>query len=300
MRTALCTALTLSLVGGLVFLSSNETWLTMQSASAAGGALRQSPSNPHFFTDGSGHVIFLAGSQTWDDMQDTDQSSNPAAFDFNAYVNFLVSHGNNATILWHKDLPQYCNWGAGGTWNMGPFPWPRSGAGTATDGKPKFDLSQFDSNFFNRLRARAVQLQQNNIYAIVQLFDGYGLANNRCSTDGFPLSGANNVNGVDDGGGTGSMTMSASNAVTNIQDAYVRHAVDSLNDLPNVLWEVSEEAPNNTSWWQNHMINLLHSYEGGKSLQHVVGLSTLAGNSDSSTYGMPADWVAPFAHVAPT
>src|SRR5205823_4438818 len=163
--------------------------------------------NAHYFTDGSGKAILLSGSQTWNDFQDTSTSTPPTAFDFTAYVNFLNSHGHNVTILWHKDLPTYCNWGAGGTWQMAPFPWPRTGSGTATDGKPKFNLSQFNQAYFDRLRARAVQLQQNNIYAIVQLFDGLGLSVNRCAQDGFPLSGANNVNGVDDGGGTNSITM---------------------------------------------------------------------------------------------
>jgi collagenase-like protein with putative collagen-binding domain len=263
------------------------------------GPLSRSGSS-RFFMDPSGRAVYLAGSQTWDDFQDTDQSNNPQPFDFNAYVSFLVGHGQNATILWHKDLPRYCNWGAGGTWNMGPFPWPRTGPANASDGKPKFNLSQFDQSYFDRLRSRAVQLQQNNIYAIVQLFDGLGLIANRCNNDGYPLSGPNNVNGIDDGGGTNSMTMSRANSITDVQDAYVRKVVDTLNDLPNVLWQVSEEAPANSTWWQNHMIDLLHSYEAGKPLQHVVGDAILTGGSDDALFSSSADWVAPSARVAPT
>jgi hypothetical protein len=33
----------------------------------------------------------------------------------------------------------------------------------------------------------------------------------RFSGDGYPLTGANNVHGIDDGGGTGSVTMSETN-----------------------------------------------------------------------------------------
>ena len=288
-------ALTLCVLGSLVLPGA----VASAAAPAIAGPLTRSGSS-RFFTDPSGRAIYLAGSQTWDDFQDTDQSNNPQPFDFNAYVNFLVGHGQNATILWHKDLPRYCNWGAGGTWNMGPFPWPRTGPGNATDGKPKFDLSQFDQSYFDRLRSRATMLNQNGIYAVVQLFDGLGLLANRCSNDGFPLSGPNNVNGIDDGGGTGSMTMGGPNAITNVQDAYVRHAVDTLNDLPNVLWQVSEEAPSNSMWWQNHMISLLHSYEAGKPSQHVVGDAILTGGSDDALFGSGADWIAPSARVAPT
>ena len=172
-------------------------------ATAITQPLRVLASNTHYFTDGSGQAILLSGSHTWNDFQDTSQSSSPAPFDFAAYVSFLHAHGHNMTILWKKDLPTYCNWGAGGTWHMSPFPWPRSGPGAASDGLPPFDLSQFNQAYFDRLRARVLTLLQHNIYATVELFDGLGLLNNRCANDGYPFSAGNNVNGVDDGGGTG-------------------------------------------------------------------------------------------------
>ncbi len=107
---------------------------------AAMGPLQVLSTNPHYFTDGSGKAILLAGSHTWSDFQDTNQSATPAAMDFTAYVAFLKAHAQNVTILWRKDLPTYCNWGPGGTWRMVPFPWLRTGPGNATDGLPKFDL----------------------------------------------------------------------------------------------------------------------------------------------------------------
>ena len=45
--------------------------------------------------------------------------------------------------------------------------------------------------------------------------------------------------------GLASVTMTAPNAITDIQDAYVKKTIDTLNDMPNVLWIVSEEAPQN-------------------------------------------------------
>ena len=269
----------------------------------ATGPLRPLAGNAHYFTDGSGKAILLSGSQTWNDFQDTSTSTPPTAVDFTAYVNFLNSHGHNVTILWKKDLPTYCNWGAGGTWHMAPFPWKRTGGNSGTqvasDGLPAFDLMQLDQTYFDRLRARVIQLQRNGIYAIVELFDGLGLANNRCSNDGYPFTAGNNVNGVDDGGGTNSMTMSSPNAVTNIQDAYVQKVIDTVNDQPNVLWEVSEEAPSSSGWWQGHMINLIHTYETGKPLQHPVGLPWY-NNGDTVLYNANADWVAPSARISPT
>src|ERR1700690_1888446 len=99
-------------------------------------------SNPSYFKTPAGKAIVLAGSQTWNTFQDMSEPTTPAAFDFNAYVAFLVAHGHNATILWRKDLPTYCNWGADGggtTWHITLWPWPRTGSGTASEG-----LSQID------------------------------------------------------------------------------------------------------------------------------------------------------------
>ncbi len=131
------------------------------------------------------------------------------------------------------------------------------------------------------------------------MFDGLGLLNNRCANDGYPFTRTNNINGVDDGGGTNSMTMGNANAITSYQDAYVRKVIDTVNDLDNVLYEISEEAPSNSTWWQNHLITLIHTYEVGKPLQHPVGYAALTGGADATLYGSAADWVAPWARISP-
>jgi len=293
-------------VGGV---ASNGVTFTVTSTNTSMGPLKQSGTNAHYFVKPSGAAVLLSGSQTWNNFQDGATGGAPVVMNFTAYVNFLKAHGHNATILWKKDLPTFCNWsadGGGTTWNISPFPWQRTGGsgGTrvASDGLPAFDLTQFDQTYFDRLRARVIQLQQNGIYAIVQLFDGLGLTNNRCSNDGYPFTGGNNVNGVDDGGGTNSMTMTSANTITGYQDAFVQKVIDTLNDQPNVLWEPSEEAPDNSTWWQGHMIGLIRSYEGGKPLQHPIGYASLnvSGTSDSNLYNSNADWVAPMARVSPT
>ncbi len=241
--------------------------------------------------------MVLAGSHTWDDSQDLATSASPAPFDFNAYVQFLVGHGHNATILWKKDLPQFCGWGAGGTWTIaGPWPWLRTGPGNASDGLPKFDLSQFDPSYFTRIRSRVIQLQQNGIYAIVQLFDGLQLAGNRCGTDGYPFTLGNNLQGVDDGGGAGSITMTAPNTITSYQIAFVQKMVDTLNDLDNVIWEMSEESPTGSfDWWQNYMMGQLATYEATKPYQHPVGLGAVQYPGDDPLLAQQSNaaWIAP-------
>ena len=43
-------------------------------------------------------------------------------------------------------------------------------------------------------------------------------------------------------------------------------AIDTLNDLPNVLWIVSEEAPKNSTWWNSHQISHIRAYESTKTV----------------------------------
>jgi len=181
----------------------------------------------------------------------------------------------------------------------------------ATDSNPKFDLTQLNQAYFDRLRARVQQLQQNGIYAIVQLFDVNQLTYVRCSTDGYPFSGPNNINGVSDGytSGTNNFTsyaMTTNNAISNFQDAYAKKVVDTVNDLPNVLYEVSEEQVSEAMvWWAPHMMGLVQAYEGGgtfegttytaKPFQHPVGIGAMnfGDKNDPGLYTSIATWIAP-------
>lgn len=260
--------------------------------------------SPRYFQDKNGHAVALFGSHTWNDLQDWGSGSTPEAFDFDAYASFLVSHGQNFTLLWRTELTKFCALPTLASnppdLVVSPQPWARTGPGNADDGAPKFDLTQFDQAFFDRVRSRVSRLNDAGVWAGVYLFSGEWLNVFRCGGDGYPLSGANNVNSIDDGGGNGSMTMTSANAITDIQDAMVDKMIDTLNDLPNVLWIISEEANPSTTWWHDHMIAHVHAYEKTKASQHPVGLATYIGAPDSLVYDSDADWVAPSARLSPS
>jgi hypothetical protein len=265
--------------------------------------------NPHYFKDANGAVLILTGSQTWNTLQDWGSDGSPQALNFNAFIHFLTAHGQNFTLLWRVEMPKFCSLPATASsppdLTVSPQPWMRTGPGKATDGGLKFDLTKFDQSYFDRLRTRTQALNNAGIYAGVYLFTGEFLNLFRCSSDGYPFTGANNINGIDDGytggpKGIATMTMTAPNAITRFQDAYVEKVIDTLNDLPNVLWIVSEEAPNNTEWWNNHLISHTRTYESGKQYQHPIGYAALIRSPDETVYNSDADWVAPAARVSPT
>jgi hypothetical protein len=184
----------------------------------------------------------------------------------------------------------------------------RTGPGKATDGGLKFDLRKFNPEYFDRLRARVKALHAAGIYVGVYLFTGEFQLRFRFREDGYPFSGLNNVNDVDDGyrggapeTGLASVTMTAPNTTTDFQDAYVKKVLDTLNDLHNVIWIVSEEAPTKSTWWNSHLISFVRSYEKGKPYQHPIGYATLGEKPmDSMLYNSDAYWVAPWAKVSPT
>jgi hypothetical protein len=75
----------------------------------------------------------------------------------------LSATGNHNFIrLWTWDSVTWdtrANGGLGKDFvhHVAPHPWRRVGSGKALDGKPKFDLKQFDSTYFDRLRLRVSQ-----------------------------------------------------------------------------------------------------------------------------------------------
>jgi hypothetical protein len=262
--------------------------------------------NPNYFKDASGEVLILTGSHTWNTLQDWGSHGSPRTLNFDAFVSFLVAHGHNFTLLWAVELPRVC--GLPSTAHLAPdltvspHPWQRTGPGTATDGGLKFDLTKFDQSYFDRLRARTETLRNAGIYVGVYLFTGEFLRLFRCSSDGYPFTGTNNINAVDDGydggaQGIGAIAMNAPSAITAFQDAYVEKVIDTLNDLPNVLWVVSEESPETSMWWNSHQISHIRAYESTKPHQHPIGYG--ASGPDSTLYNSDADWVKPQIRISP-
>jgi hypothetical protein len=265
--------------------------------------------NFRYFKDSSGAPVLLTGSQSWNTLQDWGTDGSAATLDFDAFVSFLKAHGHNFTLLWRVEQAKFChlpvNESATPEFTVSPQPWMRAGPGKATDGGLKFDLSKFDQVYFDRLRSRTEALNKAGIYAGIYLFTGEFLNLFRCATDGYPFTGANNINGIDDGyndgpQGNGSIEMTAPNAITKFQDAYVDKVIDTLNDLPNVLWIVSEEAPPSSLWWNDHLVAHVKSYEAAKPFQHPVGYAAPIRAADSVIYNSDADWVAPGATISPT
>ena len=113
-----------------------------------------------------------------------------------------------------------------------------------------------------------------------------------------PFHRANNVNGVNgdqngDEEGIETHTLQVAE-ITALQEAYVRKVVTTLNDLDNVLYEITNESPDGSVDWQYHMINFIKQCEAEQPKQHPVGMTTCnPACENAELFASPADWISP-------
>jgi hypothetical protein len=305
MRTILFSLPMLSVLTGFAVLAAFAL------AAAARGPLQVLPSNPRYFTDGSGKAVFLTGAHTWNNLQEIARlpdRPNPTV-DFDEYLRFLEERRLNCFRLWTWESPSELNARGEIRYRYSPMPLLRTAPGLALDGEPKFDLTKFNPEYFARVRARVLAARDRGMYVIVMLFQGFSIIEKGHDDPwrGHPFNAANNANGVDgDPGRTGKGLAThtlAVPAVTAVQEAYVRRVIDTVNDLDNVLYEITNEddgGPENTEW-QYHMIRFIKQYEARKPRQHPVGMTvqwpvgkdTPPGGANQVLFESPADWISP-------
>jgi hypothetical protein len=296
---------------------------------AAAGPLVVSRANPRYFeapADGGGaRVVYLTGAHVNNNFHDgmgpgAECPDEPDRFDFDAYLTWLTDHGHNFIRLWRWE--QFKSQVGGGAVHacMSPQPWARTGPGEASDGKPKFDLTTFDDEHFDRLRERVEAAGERGIYVGVMLFEGFGLhlTPPPDNVEGHPFHAKNNVNGIGIGSIRDYMVLPLDAEVQALQEAYVRKVVDTVQDLPNVLYEVANEAsgedadeikmPDGSSFpavsgdttaWQYWVVETVKRYEDEKGYaKHPVGMTMQFPVPDQTKvndplYASPADWISP-------
>ena len=253
------------------------------------GPLRHEPGDL-YFTDVEGKQVYLAGIHTWPASQDRGP-----AFDWPGFLALQERIGGNLIRMWGIDGED--DHSVRGPTN--PLPYARTADG-------RFDLTRFDQAFFDRIRGRAIEAGARGIYVSQMLFNGWSLqfGEPRNPFDASPWKAGNNVNGINgDPRGTGKgadVQTLKDTAITAIQEAYARRVVDALDDLPNVLFEISNETANtDEAWaWQNHMLGVVKRHDALRGFRHPVGMTAAAwmddrAGIDARLARSAADWTSP-------
>ena len=270
------------------------------------GLLRVNLENRRYFTNGNGKAVLLVGSDYWNLWQDGGRTNPPPPFDYDTFIQFALDHGYN--YLKSQTWEQARHITDGQYWYTQPTIWARTGPGNALDGDLKFDLNTLNPDYFNRVRARVAQAEQNGLYVIVDFFHGFSVADKGNISDAWtahPMNVANNINGIngDPTGKSNGLDVHTLNnpAITAYQKAYVEHMIDNLDNLDNVIWEVALEPDgtytrdgHSTHEWVQYMIDYIHTYEATKPKQHPVLYSVeMPGGDNSILMASTAEAISP-------
>ena len=254
--------------------------------------LLKNQTNPRYFSDGT-KAVYLTGQHIPTNFNDW---AGCPIIDFAAFTDNMVAKNHNFLRLWALDAPfVYHLDGTGGA--VTPTPFLRTGPGFAADGLPKFDLSQLNQDYFDRLQARVKEAGDKGIYVSVMLTAGIFVEN----ANNFSYSMYNPANNIHSA--LASLTNLAQYTLTNsawvaYMDAYVDKVVDTLQKSNNILYEVSNEAQLNTSEWQDHVMQRIRLREfRHKSKRHFVGKTAYGFNASDSAINTDllagsADWVS--------
>jgi len=299
------------------------TYASLVHAAPAKGPLQVHPENPRYFMvkgDPTKKAVYLTGSHTHFVFQD-ENLTNLRKLDYNrdcnlspsdpnylpwndCYLDFLEYYGHNFTRGWVWEQASYAPWTKEHV-RYSPTIYQRTGPGTARDGKPKFDLTKFNQAYFDRLRERIIAAGKRGIYVSVMLFEGWSIERKAKPGKehergnpwlGHPLNRDNNINGIDgdpdkndEGKETHRLLVLE---VTRVQEAYIKKVIDELNDLDNILWEISNESHKDSAKWHYHIINFIKKYEKTKPKQHLVGMTGFC-VTNQELFDSPADWISP-------
>lgn len=277
-------------------------------AGQASGPLTVHRENPRYFADATGKAVFLTGSHTWANIQERGIEGSTPDFDYGQYLDFLVAHHHNFTRLWAWQHAQWMAFAPADTpIRYKPLPYLRTGPGLARDGKPKFDLHQWDETYFRRLRERVRAAGERGIYVCVMLFNGWEIDNRNKQQQqngnawlGHPLHRDNNISGIDgnpsgNDSGREIYTLEVPE-VTRLQEAFVRKMIETVNDCDNVIYEICNEAHERSGPWQQHMIDVVRAYEAKLPRQHLVGMTGWP-IKRPELMASSADWIAPPVHA---
>jgi hypothetical protein len=292
------------------------------------GRLVRSGTNSRYFTTAEApeKAVYLTGSHVNNNLHDglgpgRDCPEESERFDFAAYLDLLTERGHNFIRLWRwEQFRGHLMAPADVHFCMTPQPWPRTGPGSAKDGKPKFDLSAFDQAYFDRLRERVLAAGALGIYASIMLFEGFSLHLTATpdNVEGHPFHTANNVNDIGITSILDYQVLPLDSRIEALQLAYVRKVIDTVHDLPNVLYEVANESSGQTAdsvefpdgpsvdtpigdstEWQYWVINTVKDYEKEMGYDpNPIGMTYLfpvtdLSKSNEPLWNSPADWISP-------
>lgn len=201
------------------------------------------------------------------------------AFDFGRYLDDAAERGQTLTRLFllFRELQSARNPHSSLKVESPDYiaPWPRTGPGLALDGEPRFDLEQWNDEFFARLDRFLTLASERDIVVEITLFSNT-YADSIWALN--PLRSDNNLNGV------GQVewpdyTSLVDPVLAAKQKAYVRRVVQVTHGFDNIYYELCNEPgggldghvqPTDIDNWQREMAAMVRDEEARLGTQHLL------------------------------
>jgi hypothetical protein len=240
-----------------------------------GKGLEICPKHPYYFRDGDRHVVLIGVSDRalftiWE---------NDKGFSWRKYLEDLAAHHLNYVrqdVLSWGALLASVNYPA--QFSNPAWPFARTGPGTAVDGKPKFDLTQFDQSYFQqRLKPFLHEAAKRSIYVELTLFEGLRA---RRDFQQSLYAEQNNTNQLGlQRGKTTSDTALENPRLMAIQHAYIDKVLAETAEFRNVIYEIANETGGRR--WVAHLIDYIHNHPTHPS--HLVSAGEQTTSFDPRT-----------------
>ena len=209
--------------------------------------------NPHYLEYKGKPVIIVSSGEHYGSV------INPA-FDYIKYLNTMQKDGMNYTRLFTGSM----YWEIDGDFSIANntlapaqgtalAPWKRSDVTGNANGGNKFDLDQWNEEYFSRFKSVVEEAQKRNIIVEVTLFTS--IYNDKTWSN-CPVNPQNNVNNITISDFKKVHTLEKGNLLK-YQEKFVKRLVTELNEYDNVIYEIQNEpwsdqpiAKNKPNVWQ--------------------------------------------------
>lgn len=224
------------------------------------------PDNPHYFLFRGEPTVLITSGEHYGAVMNLD-------FDYDVYLETLAADGLNLTRLFTGVYVE----GWGEPWNtLNPepgryiTPWARSETPGYADGGNRFDLTQWDPAYFERLKDFVRKADERDIVIEVVLFCVYYNDNNWQLS---PLNAASNVNGIGDTDRFAPYDETDPD-LKRVQEAFTRKIVAELKAFDNVYFELlnepyADQGPPVVDPWNDRIIAAIRA----ETDDHLIALN---------------------------
>jgi len=244
--------------------------------SEAAKPIRLHPANPSYFLWRGKPTMLVTSAEHYGAVLNQD-------FDFVRYLDTLKRDGLNYTRIFSG---AYCESPADFSIRENTLapasgrllcPWARSDQPGYAGGGNRFDLSRWDTAYFERLKRFCAEAGKRGIVVEVTLFcPFYGDSMWRLS----PMNAANNVNGVGRAGREEVCTLRHAD-LQRVQEEMTRKVARELNGFDNVFYEICNEPyfGGVTIPWQRRIADVIVETEASLPNKHLIAQNIANGSA---------------------